>query len=168
MSTSSEHWLASQLGRLAKTNPERFESFARRVQASQPDIWEELALMALQNGDLNTEACAICLETDPGSVAVRLEIYRQVEDNETAGVVIETDEHGVARLSEAGVNVWEIVYKHRDLGSIEALKEAYLALTDGELRAALGYADRHPDEIDARIAEYEKIIGRKKAAYPFS
>lgn len=166
MSTPSDPWLIAQLGRLAKTNPERFDTFLKRVQANQPDIYEELALMAVENGDLSPENCAICLETDEQNVNVRLEIYRQVEGNETKGIVIETDEHGVARLSDTGVKVWEIVHMYRKLGSIEALKESYLSLTDGELRAALRYADRNAEEVEARIAEYEKVVERTKAAYP--
>lgn len=168
MSETTDPWLIPQLTRLAKANPERYETFWRRVQQNQPDIFEELALMAVDRGDLTAETCAVCLETDVSSVAVRLEIYRQVEGNETTGVMIETDEHGVARLGDTGIKVWEIVHKYRELGSIEALKESYLALTDAELRAALRYSDRNAEEIEARISEYEKIVERTKAAYPFS
>ena len=167
MDQITDAWLIPQLKRLAKTNPERFETFARRIQSNQPDIYEELSLMAVENGDITPEDCAHCLATDVPSVAVRLEIYRSVEGEEIHGVLIETDENGVASLSETGVKVWEIVHKYRVLGSIEALRESYLALTEGELRAALRYADRNPEEIEARISEYERILERTKAAYPF-
>ena len=168
MSEQNNPMAGGAMGRLAKTNPERFDTFLKRVQVNQPDIYEELALMAVENGDLSAENCAVCLQTDEPSVNVRLEIYRQVEGKETKGILIETDEHGVARLSEAGVKVWEIVHMYRKLGSLESLKESYHSLTDGELRAALRYADRNQEEVEARIQEYEKVVERTKAAYPFS
>lgn len=168
MTETTEPWLVAQLARMARVNPERFETFLRRLQANQPEIFEELALMAVDSGVLTTPACAACLATDEASVVVRLEIYRQVEDGSTSGVLVETDESRVARVSGTGVSVWEIVYKYRELGSIEALKEAYPGLTDGELRAALRYADRYPDEVELQISKYEKMVERARAAYPFS
>lgn len=168
MSQSTDPWLVSQLVRLAKANPLRYETFARRLQANQPDLYEELALMAVESGQISEDEAAAFLETDSGNVAVRLDIYRQVGEGETKGILIETDEHGIARLADTGVTVWEIVHKYRALGSIEALKESYPSLTDGELRAALRYADRNAQEIEDHIAEYEKILERTRAAYPFS
>jgi uncharacterized protein (DUF433 family) len=44
------------------------------------------------------------------------------------------------------------------------LKDSYTGLTEGELRAALRYAERHPDEIARKIRAYEDRFVRSEGA----
>lgn len=166
MSTENP-WLIAQLQRLAANRPDRFQDFAAKLQSQFPEFYEELALSAISDGQLSIESCAIALGTDPDSLSDQLEIYRSGLNQGDPPVLIEIGENHVARLRETGVKVWEIVYKFRSLGSIEALQEAYTALTQGELKAALRYAERHPEEIEARITEYLKYSNRTHDAYPY-
>jgi len=56
-------------------------------------------------------------------------------------------------LAGTGIDVWEVIATWQAVGHDEAqLREAYNWLTPAQLRAALGYHQLYPDEIDARIA----------------
>jgi len=56
-------------------------------------------------------------------------------------------------LAGTGVDVWEVIATWQAVGRNEArLREAYSWLTPAQLRAALGYYQLYPDEIDGRIA----------------
>lgn len=57
-----------------------------------------------------------------------------------------------AVIAGTGLEVWEIIdaYQQDEL-SFEELKEEFPWLTEMQLRAALGYYERYPKEIDARL-----------------
>lgn len=61
-----------------------------------------------------------------------------------------------AVIAGTGVDVWEVlyVYEHadRDLGR---LRQAFTQLTEPQLRAALAYATRYPEDIGRRIAAHD-------------
>lgn len=155
MNGNPEPWLLPQLRRLAKARRTDYEAFEAHVKQFLPGLYEELCLMAVEHGDLANESCAVCLCTDVSELAVRLEIYRRDSSENGDPILLEVDAQKNAKLTAAGTYVWEIVRKFRELGSLEALQEAYSGLTASEIRAALTYAERHAEEIDAKIAAYE-------------
>lgn len=167
MSQSAEMWLVDQLRRMAKTQPERFEGFALRLKQALPNEYEELALMALDDGGLSNAECAVALEIGEEELDVRFEGFRNNNDDMPDGV-IERDTQGVARVVDTQVAVWEIVRVFRRAGSVTALKETYNALSERELRAALAYAGSNPDEVCLCIEQYEAVVNRKREAYPFA
>lgn len=168
MMNGPEPWLVTQLRRLAQRHPEQFEALENHLRISQPNVYEELAIMAVEHGEMTSADCAVCLQTDEDHVGHRLEIYRRHASESGEGILITTDAQGVARLANTHVTVWEIVREFRRVGSVASLKEAFASLTESELRAALVYAGRHPDEIGEKIREYEEFVQRTKAAYPFA
>lgn len=149
-----------QLRRLSRTKPGAFQDLVTHIREFHPDIFEELCLMGVEHGDLEQSDCAVCLSTDVSQLAMRLEIYRSEAGNDENVILIGIDENGVACLLDSGIFVWEIVREHAKLGSLEALKDSYASLTEAELRAALRYADRHPDEIQRKIKAYEERFVR--------
>lgn len=153
-----------QLRRLARVKPESFEVIVGHVREFHPGLYEELCLMALEQGDISQSECAVCLATDVSHLAVRLEIYRNDVGDSGNPILIEVDENGVACLVDSRIFVWEIEREFRKLGSIDALKESYTGLTEGELRAALRYAERHPDEIERKIRAYEDRFERTSSS----
>jgi uncharacterized protein (DUF433 family) len=52
----------------------------------------------------------------------------------------------------SGLDVWEIVQMFEESGSVERLVEDS-HLTEGQVRLALAYRDRYPEEIGAAVAE---------------
>ena len=62
-----------------------------------------------------------------------------------------------ARLAGTGLEVWEIIVTYqsveRDRGR---LQQAYSWLSEGQLRAALGYYAAYPQEIDRHMAANER------------
>lgn len=162
--SGNEHWMLPQLRRLARAKPNSFEQIAGHIREFHPGLYEELCLMAVEHGDLTQGDCAVCLATDVSHLAVRLEIYRNDAGDAGNPILIEVDENGVACLVDSRIFVWEIEREFRKLGSIEALKDSYTGLTEGELRAALRYAERHPDEIARKIRAYEDRFVRSEGA----
>lgn len=56
-----------------------------------------------------------------------------------------------ATVAGTGIDVWEIVSTLASVGRDRSrLSKAYHWLTDGQLRAALAYAELYPDEVEAR------------------
>ena len=62
-----------------------------------------------------------------------------------------------ARVASTGLEVWEVIATYqsveRDRGR---LQQAYSRLSEGQLRAALGYYAAYPEEIDRRRAANER------------
>ncbi len=61
-----------------------------------------------------------------------------------------------AIVAGTGIDVWEVVdaYEHLNRNFAD-LRESFSHLTEPQLRAALGYAVRYPDEIRRRVADNE-------------
>ena len=64
------------------------------------------------------------------------------------------------------LDVWQIVDAHRDIGSIERMAEGGSA-SERQIRLALGYYERFPEEIDVAIAENRRPIEQLEQEFPF-
>jgi uncharacterized protein (DUF433 family) len=162
MSAQQEPWLVAELRRMAKTQPERYSGVELALKSFAPGLYEELILAAYDAGDLNEVQAAEFLGIDPAALSLRMELFHHA-NLEREPHLVEVDEQGIARLAHTRVAVWEVVREHRRLGGMDALKMNYTGLTEGELRAALAYAERHTDLIEASITRYEELQGRKTA-----
>jgi uncharacterized protein (DUF433 family) len=61
-----------------------------------------------------------------------------------------------AVLVGTGLDVWEVIATWKEVGgSFKKLKKNYDWLTEPQLRAALGYYERYPEEIDERLGREE-------------
>ena len=165
MPSTTEPWLITELKRLASSQPEKFDQIADHLRTFHSELYEKLALSALEHGVLAPEDCAICLATDVSSVAVRLEIFRRDVSEDGNSLLIEKDTRGVARIAGSEVKIWEIVREYRKRGSNEELAEAYSGFSAAELRAALRYGEDHSDEIEAKIHEYESFFANAKNSF---
>lgn len=168
MTTTLGHWILPQLERLARSHPERLDDLLESLRATHPDLFDELHLMAIEHGQLSRAEVASKLGADPSSVEARLQAYRDAMTFSTESQVIEKDRHGVARIADKQITVWEIVREYRRTDEVDAMRSAFPGLTEGEIRAALIYAGRNPDEIGAQIRLYDELLERNKAAYPFA
>jgi uncharacterized protein (DUF433 family) len=73
-----------------------------------------------------------------------------------------------ARIAGSGLDVLEVIATYQSLDRDPArLREAYSWLSEGQLRAALGYYAAFPEEIDRRIALNERWTEeRLRAQHP--
>lgn len=168
MTKTLGHWLIPQLERLAKSDPGRIEDLLEALRLSRRDLFDELHLMAVEHADLSQADAANRLESTLLDVQTRLEAFREASADAAETQIIEHDRHGVAKIANKHVTVWEIVREYRRVDSVEAMRGAFPVLSEGELRSALIYAGRNPDEIGAQIRAYEEVVERSKAAYPFA
>jgi uncharacterized protein (DUF433 family) len=65
------------------------------------------------------------------------------------------------------LDVWQIVDAYRDIGSIESMVEGGSA-NERQIRLALDYYERFPEEIDAAIAENRRPIEQLEEEFPFA
>lgn len=63
-------------------------------------------------------------------------------------------------------DVWQVVDAHRDAGSVEAMVAAG-NLSERQVRLALSYYERFPEEIDEDIALNRRPLAKLRAEYPF-
>jgi hypothetical protein len=63
-------------------------------------------------------------------------------------------------------DIWQIVDAHRDFGSVERMVEQG-NLNEGQIRLALAYHERFPDEIDEDIARNRRPLEELRTEYPF-
>jgi hypothetical protein len=61
---------------------------------------------------------------------------------------------------------WQIVAAYQDLGSVERMVEGGSA-SERQIRLALDYYERFPEEIDAAIAENRRTIDQLEEEFPF-
>jgi uncharacterized protein (DUF433 family) len=75
-----------------------------------------------------------------------------------------------AVVAGTGLDVWEIIATWKEGGgSQETLRRSYPWLTEAQLRAALGYYETFPSEIDARLErEAQWTPERVRREFPFS
>jgi hypothetical protein len=64
------------------------------------------------------------------------------------------------------LDVWQIVDAHRDFGSVERMV-AEGAASERQIRLALDYRERFPEEIDAAIAENRRSLDELREEFPF-
>jgi len=63
-------------------------------------------------------------------------------------------------------DVWQIVEAYQDIGSVERMAEGGSA-GERQIRLALGYYERFPEEIDEAIAENRRPIEQLEQEFPF-
>ncbi|MGH3105493.1 MAG: DUF433 domain-containing protein [Gaiellaceae bacterium] len=66
----------------------------------------------------------------------------------------------------SGLDVWELIQMLEDLGSAERLMEEF-DLTDAQVRLALAYRDRYPEEIEAAVAQNRLSVEEWRERFPF-
>lgn len=168
MQRTAEPWLIPQIQRLARSRPERLEGLISRIKAVSPELYEELALAAVEHGELSPEGCSEALSIEIDEVGRRLETYRRDLSEAMDEELVVLDSAKVARIRGSLITVWEVVREFRKLQSVAELRAAFPSVTELELRSALCYAGRHPDEITQQIAKYELMRSGTKEAYPFA
>jgi hypothetical protein len=77
-----------------------------------------------------------------------------------------TDWERRAWVMGTALDVWQIVDAHRDIGSIERMAEGGSADVR-QIRLALAYYERFPEEIDAAIADNRRPIEQLEEEFPF-
>lgn len=75
-----------------------------------------------------------------------------------------------AMIAGSGLDVWEVVRVWRDCGgSLDEMKANYPWLSEAQIRAALGYYELYPVEIDERLErEREWTAERVRKELPFA
>ena len=63
-------------------------------------------------------------------------------------------------------DVWQVVDAQRDFGSVERMV-AEGNLSEGQIRLAMAYYERFPDEIDEDVARNRRPLEELRADYPF-
>ncbi len=163
-----EPWQLLQLQRIAKFDPERVESFLNTLWTQYPGLLHELAISAVDQEQLSVDECADRLNVSAESVHEHLLQFRHCSRTIECAVVHDESSKAVARLAEGRVAVWELVREYRKLGSVEELQSAFPMLAQGELAAALRYAQENSEEIQALIDEYEMVLAKRRAEYPYA
>src|SRR2546421_5202028 len=162
-----EPWQLLQLQRLAKLDPLRVEMILNTLWNRYQGLYTELAISAVDQEMLSVGDCAERLSVPAEQIEKDLVDFRSCAGSIETAVV--PDRRNVACLAQGGVPVWELVRQYRKLDcSLESLSAAFPGLSQGELAAALRYADANPAEIEAKICEYESVLAKRKAEYPFS
>lgn len=74
-----------------------------------------------------------------------------------------------ARVAGTGIEVWEIIASFEGMGKdFKRLKQAYHWLTEQQLKAAIGYWEAYPEEIDFLISENESWTMKQiQKRFPF-
>jgi uncharacterized protein (DUF433 family) len=63
-------------------------------------------------------------------------------------------------------DVWQIVDAHRDIDSVQSMVEGG-SVNERQIRLALDYYERFPEEIDTAIAENRRTIEQLESEFPF-
>jgi uncharacterized protein (DUF433 family) len=78
------------------------------------------------------------------------------------------DEPRRAWVIGTGLDVWELVEIVRGLGDdLDAVRDAYPRVTERHIRLAQAYAERFPEEIEARIEANNPPLDELLERYPF-
>jgi uncharacterized protein (DUF433 family)/predicted HTH domain antitoxin len=174
MQKAFEPWQLKQLVRLSQHTPHRAQEVLNLIWSSQPNLYSELAIAAVDQEQLSVDRCAEILQLSVIEVEALLVSYRQSSHQptlETPTPVTQAVVHGegaLARLPESGVAVWEVVRKYRQAGSWQALLEAFPSVNVNELSMALEYANEHRQEVNSAIEHYEAMLEKRKSLYPYA
>ena len=77
-----------------------------------------------------------------------------------------TDWERRAWVIGSALDVWQIVEAYRDIGSVEAMA-ADGAASERQIRLALAYYERFPEEVDVAIAADRRPLGQLRDEHPF-
>jgi uncharacterized protein (DUF433 family) len=150
-----ETWQMDQLNRIGAKAPARLEEFLLAIWNRYPALYEELAINAVDEGALTQEEAAERLGLTVAEVQERLTHLHHTGDHRLDIV------NGVARLVSCGISVWEVVREFRANPDLEHLSASFPSIPMSELRAALRYAQAHPEEIEAQIEEFENLYAKR-------
>ncbi len=64
-----------------------------------------------------------------------------------------------------GLDVWQVVDIHKDVGSVEQMTEGW-SINERQIQLALDYYKMFPEEIDAIIADNKRPIEQLEEEYP--
>jgi uncharacterized protein (DUF433 family) len=163
-----EPWQLPQLSRLAKIDPERVESLLNTLWHQYPGLFDELAIAAVDQEMLSVDDCCSLLNLPAWAIEEKLSKFRRAAVSVECAVVRDASTKSVARLASGQIAVWEVVREYRKLGSLEGLRDSFPTVSEGELAAALRYAQENGAEIEGMIREYEEVLAMKRASYPFA
>ncbi len=65
-----------------------------------------------------------------------------------------------------GLDVWEIIHMLEDFGAVERLVESS-HLNERQVRLAIAYRERYPEEVEAAIAENRLTVEEWRERFPF-
>ena len=103
-----------------------------------------------------------------GTALLERLIIEGVDTLDHPGIVYRGPSHDRRAALAAGPDVWEIVARLRELDGNEEDRIAALAaesdLHPRQIRTALEFAARHPDDVEARIARNEHAIAEGRRA----
>lgn len=133
-----------------------------------PTLFEDAVLSGVETGEVTLDEAARILGSEPLVLEWRLDGRMERFDGDADDALIDNDAQGTARIVGKQVAVWEIVREFRVAGSVAALRDAFASLSEHEIRAALAYAGRNPDDVAEKIRAYEEMLERARAAYPFA
>lgn len=69
-------------------------------------------------------------------------------------------------LIASGVSIWMVVEAHRDFGESIERMAAETDLDEAQIRLALAYYERFPEEIDEAIADKERVAEEYVGRFP--
>lgn len=167
-SAQNRRWIAVAAERLAQMWPDHLEQMLSQALDRDPQAKLDYAIWATELGELSRAEAAEWLGIAPSELETKLESLRETINPEERSRLVVIDRHGVARLSGSHIAVWEVVRAFRRTDSVESLMGLFPMLTEHAIRSALSYAGSNPDEIGGQIKDYEELVKRSKAAYPYS
>ena len=149
--TSRASWQIDQLRRVGQRTPERLDELLTALWNRYPNLLEELAIMAADEGQVSLQEVAELLSIGREEAESKLAHYHSTGDHRIEII------DGVAKLVSCRVAVWEVEREYRKGSSVSALAAMYPSLPMSEIKAALRYADTHPEEINSMIEKFELI-----------
>jgi uncharacterized protein (DUF433 family) len=113
------------------------------------------------------EALAVATHSTPAQV-VRELIVEALKTRECPGIVLADGPAGRrAVIAGSGIDVWAVAEVWRDgRPGFECLRRSFDLLTEPQLRAALGYYERCPAEIDEWIARNAAVAQELERTRP--
>lgn len=166
-----EPWQVAMLSRLGTVDSERLESYLNTLWEQFPNLYESIAIGAVDQEELTLTHCAECLGITAEEVEGKLRDFRQSDrfrQQPIARAVVAVQQDSPAKLVHGQIAVWEVVREYRKLGSLERLTEAFPGIRPFEIAEAMKYAEQNPKEIATQIELYETMLARRRAEYPFS
>src|SRR5438552_6747308 len=101
MGMALESWQLAQLQRLERLDPERTERVLNTLWAAHPELFEDLAVAAVDQEMLTLERCSELLEVSVEEVELQLLEYRQRTSAGGCRIVHDEERGNVAKLAEA-------------------------------------------------------------------
>jgi uncharacterized protein (DUF433 family) len=150
--SSNKNWPISQLVNLVKHSPQAGAPVVQFLKNSCPETYQQLAILALDSGEISLAEVAKELGIPESTVANLYENYVREQSSERRNI---SKLDGVAILTSCRVAVWEVEREYRRAGSIEALESLFPGIPPRELRCAIKYAAANSEEVEAQISRFE-------------